>query len=106
MEFIGVSKMEFEFEFLFQPGLKFTFELEFELEFDFELKSEFAFEVALELEFELASSSTHLPALLPSGKGTIPRHAKNNSLRTILAQHLERSISVPPFPSHSIKTNT
>ena len=31
-----VSKMEFEFEFLLQPGLKFTFEL----------KSEFAFEVA------------------------------------------------------------
>ena len=32
--------MEFEFEFLFQPGLKFTFDLEFAL--DFELKSEFA----------------------------------------------------------------
>ena len=33
--------MEFEldFEFLFQPGLKFTLKLEFELEFDFELKS-------------------------------------------------------------------
>ena len=48
--------MEFEFELLFQPGLKFTFEL----------KSEFAFEVALELEFEFASSSIHLPAFLSS----------------------------------------
>ena len=64
LEFGEVSKMEFEFEFLFQPGLKFTFELEF----DFEFKSEFAFEVALELEFELASSSIHLPAFLPSVK--------------------------------------
>ena len=54
LEFGEVSKMEFEFEFLFQPGLKFTFDLEFEL--DFELKSELAFEVALELEYELASS--------------------------------------------------
>ena len=64
LEFGEVSKMEFEFEFLFQPGLKFTFELEFE--FDFELKSEFAFEVAVEFEFELASSSIHLPAFLSS----------------------------------------
>ena len=62
LEFGEVSKMEFESEFLFQSGLKFTFELEFEL--DFELKSEFAFEVALELEFEFASSSIHLPAFL------------------------------------------
>ena len=72
LEFGGVSKMEFEFEFLFQPGLKFTFELEFE--FAFELKSGFAFELLLKLKFalvvvfevtfELASSSTHLPALL------------------------------------------
>ena len=62
-----MSKMEFEFEFLFQPGLKFTFELEFEFEFDFEFKSEFAFEVPLELQFELASSSSiHLPAFLPN----------------------------------------
>ena len=60
LEFGGVSKMEFEFEFLFQSGLKPTFKLEFEFEF----KSEFAFEVALELEFELASSSIPLPALL------------------------------------------
>ena len=64
LELGEVSKMEFEFEFLFPPGLKFTVELEFE--FDFELKSEFAFEVALELEFELASSSIHLPAFLSS----------------------------------------
>ena len=58
--------MKCEFEFTFQPGLKFTFELEFEFEFDFEFKSEFAFEVALELEFEFASSSTQLPAFLSS----------------------------------------
>ena len=64
LEFGEVSKMESEFEFLFQPGLKFTFDLEFAL--DFELKSEFAFEVALELEFELASSSIHLPVFLAS----------------------------------------
>ena len=64
LEFGEVSVMELEFEFLFQPGLKFTFELEFEL--DFELKSEFAFEVAPELEFEFASSSIHLPAFLSS----------------------------------------
>ena len=40
--------MEFQFEFLCQPGLKFTFKLEFEFEFefDFEFKSELAFEVA------------------------------------------------------------
>ena len=62
LEFGEVPKMEFEFEFLFQPGLKFTFELEFE--FDFELKSEFAFEVAVEFEFESAASSIHLPAFL------------------------------------------
>ena len=66
MEFGSVSKMECEFEFLFQPGLKFSFKLEFEFEFDFGLKSELAFEVALELEFELASSSIHLPAFLRS----------------------------------------
>ena len=64
LEFGGVSKMEFEFEFLFRPGLKFAFELECEFEFDFEFKSEFAFEVALELEFELPSSPIHLPAFL------------------------------------------
>ena len=57
--------MECEFEFLFQPRLKFTFELEFE--FDFELKSGFAFEVARSsLGFEFASSSIHLPAFLSS----------------------------------------
>ena len=38
--------MEFEFEFLFQPGLKFTFELECEFDLDFEFKSEFVVEVA------------------------------------------------------------
>ena len=73
-----MSKMEFEFEFLFQPGLKFTFELEFKFEFDFEFKSEFAFEVALELEFELASSSIHLPAFLPSVKETTATREKNS----------------------------
>ena len=62
--------MECEFEFLFQPGLKFSFKLEFEFEFDFGLKSEFAFEVAPELEFELASSSIHLPAFLSSAEET------------------------------------
>ena len=46
MEFGGVSKIEFEFEFLFQPWLKFTFELE--CEFDFGVKSEFAVEVVPE----------------------------------------------------------
>ena len=46
MEFGSVSKMECEFEFLFQPGLKFSFKLEFEFEFDSEFKSELAFEVA------------------------------------------------------------
>ena len=55
---------------LFQPGLKFTFELEFEFELDFEFKSESAFEVALELEFEFASSSIQLPAFRSSAKGT------------------------------------
>ena len=60
--------MEFGFEFLFQPGLKFTFDLEFAL--DFELKSEFAFEVALDLEFEFASSSIQLPAFRSSAKET------------------------------------
>ena len=69
--------MEFEFEFLFQPGLKFTFELEFEFELDFEFKSEFAFEIALELEFELASSSIHLPAFLSSVKETTATCDKN-----------------------------
>ena len=60
--------MEFEFEneFLFQPGLKLTFELKFEFEFAFEFKLEFAFAVALVLELELASSSIHLPAFLPN----------------------------------------
>ena len=38
--------MEFQFEFLSQPGPKFTFKLEFEFEFDFEFTSELAFEVA------------------------------------------------------------
>ena len=52
-----MSKMEFEFEFLFQPGLKFTIELEFE--FGLELKSEFEFGLALKLEFELVFSSIH-----------------------------------------------
>ena len=69
--------MEFEFEFLFQPGLKFTFELEFEFELDFEFKSEFAFEVALESEFEFASSTIHLPAFLPSVKETTATREKN-----------------------------
>ena len=46
MEFGGVSKIEFEFEFLFQPWLKFTVELE--CEFDFVVKSEFAVEVVPE----------------------------------------------------------
>ncbi len=55
MEFGSVSKMGFEFEFLFQPGIMFTVELEFEFEFDLEFKSQFAFEFAPELEFELAS---------------------------------------------------
>ncbi len=70
LELGGVSKMEFEIEFLFQPGLNFTFELEFGFEFKSEftfellLKFEFALEVAFEVTFELASSSTHLPALL------------------------------------------
>ena len=70
LEFGEVSKMEFEFEFLFQPGLKFTFELEFEFELDLNFESEFAFEVALELEFELASSSIHLPAFLSGASET------------------------------------
>ncbi len=56
LEFGGVSKMDFEFEFLFQPGLKRTFELEFEFDF--------------ELELELASSSIYLPAFLRSVKET------------------------------------
>ena len=60
--------MEFEFEFLFQPGLKFTFELECEFDLDFEFKSEFVVEVALELELELASSSIHRPVFLPNVK--------------------------------------
>ncbi len=42
---LGMRRL-FEFDFLFQPGLKFTFKLEFELEFDFEFKSELALEVA------------------------------------------------------------
>ena len=70
-----MSKMEFAFECLFQPGLNFTFELEFE--FDFELKSEFEFEVALELELELASSPIHLPAFLSSVKETTATCDKN-----------------------------
>ena len=60
--------MEFEFELLSQPGLKFTFELEFEFEFDFEFKSELAFEVAPESEIEFASSTIHLPAFLSSAR--------------------------------------
>ena len=68
--------MEFESEFLFQPGLKFTFELECDLDFDFESKLEFAFAVALELELELASSSIHLPAFLPSVKETTATRVK------------------------------
>ena len=47
--------MEFEFEFLFQPGLKFTFKLEFEFEVDFEFKSELTFEAAR------SSGSSHSP---------------------------------------------
>ena len=46
LEFGGVSKIEFEFEFLFRPWLKFTFELE--CEFDFGVKSEFPVEVVPE----------------------------------------------------------
>ena len=84
--------MEFEFELLFQPGLKFTFELEFEFEFDFELKSEFAFEVALELEIELASSSSiHLLAFLPSVKETTAtcekKHSLNSNCTSILLEN-------------------
>ena len=41
-----MSKIEFEFEFLFQPWLKFKFQLE--CEFDFGDKSEFAVEVVPE----------------------------------------------------------
>ena len=70
--------MEFEFEFLFQSGLKVTFGLEFEFEFDFEFKSEFALEVPLELELELASSSIHLPAFLPSVKETTATREKTD----------------------------
>ena len=72
-----MSKMEFAFECLFQPGLNFTFELEFE--FDFELKSEFEFEVALELELELASSPIHLPAFLRSVKETTATREKTDA---------------------------
>ena len=76
-EFGGVSKMEFAFEFLLQPGLKFTFELEFEFEFDFESKFVFAFAVALELEFELASNQFISPRSCQSPK-KLPRSGKNN----------------------------
>ena len=69
--------MESEFEFLFQPGVRFTFELECEFDLDFEFKSEFVVEVALELELELASSSIHLPVFLPNVK-KVPRRAKNS----------------------------
>ena len=62
LAFGEVSKMEFEFKFLLQPGLKFTFVLDFEL--DYGLKTEFAFEVTLEMEFEFATSSIRLPAFL------------------------------------------
>ena len=79
LEFGGVSKMESEFGFLLQSGLKFTFELEFEFEFDFEFKSELALEVAPELEFELASSSIHLPAFLPSVKETTATREKTDA---------------------------
>ena len=47
---LGVWKMVFELEFLFQAGIDFTFERE--RKFDFKLKSEFAFEIAVDLEFE------------------------------------------------------
>ena len=40
--------MEFQFEFLFQPGLKFIFELKSEFEPDLKFKSEFAVEVVPE----------------------------------------------------------
>ena len=81
LEVVEVSKMEFEFEFLFQPGLKVTFEVEFE--FDFELKSEIALEVASELEFEFASSSTPLPAFLSSVNETTATCDKKPSLNSI-----------------------
>ena len=58
MELGGVSEMEFElaFEFLLQPGPKFTLELEFELEFDFELKSKLT-RVGARIRFFIDSSS-------------------------------------------------
>ena len=46
MEFGGASKIEFEFEFLFQLWFKFTSEIEYEI--DFGVKSEFAVEVVPE----------------------------------------------------------
>ena len=67
--------MEIEFEFLFQPGLKFTFELEFE--FDLELKSEFAFEVALELEFELTCEKTFAELFIDSSS-RVPAKRQGN----------------------------
>ena len=71
--------MEFESEFLFQPGLKFTFELECEFEFDFESKLEFAVAVAFDLEPGLASSSIHLPAFLRSVKETTATREKTDA---------------------------
>ena len=82
--------MEFEFEFLFRPGLKFTFELEFKFEFDFEFKSEFAFEVALELEFELASLLIPLAAFRPSATettATCEKHSLSSISISILFEH-------------------
>ena len=73
--------MEFEFEFLFQPGLKVTFEVEFE--FDFQLKSEFAFEVAR----SSWSSNSRLHQLISSRSCKAPKKlpvsAKKQSLKAI-----------------------
>ena len=78
MEFGGLSNMEFQFEFLFPPCLKFTFKLEPEFEFDSEFKSELAFEVA-----RSSWSSNSLPHrfLFPrscEAPKKLPRSAKNN----------------------------
>ena len=85
LEFGEVSTMEFEFEFLFQPGLKFTFELEFEL--DFELKSEFAFEVARSgwssnslLHQFISPRSCQAPKKLP---GSAKKQALNSNFPSI-----------------------
>ena len=85
--------MEFQFEFLFQPGLKFAFELECEFDLDFEFKSEFVVEVALELELELASSSIHLPVFLPNVKKSTATREKQSLNSTFISILFESYLS-------------